>query len=195
MMHIFSYLYDKVIGWSRHRHAPYYLAGLSFAESSFFPVPPDVMLASMTLAKPDKAWRYALLTTVSSVLGGLAGYMIGALFFELAAGYISYLGYETAYETVHRWFVTWGFWIVFLAGFSPVPYKLFTIAAGAMHMALLPFVVASFIARGARFFLVAGLLYLGGERFENQLRRYVNWIGWLVVVLAAIGLLIYQFHS
>jgi membrane protein YqaA with SNARE-associated domain len=195
MMHIFSYLYDKIIGWSRHRHAPYYLAGLSFAESSFFPVPPDVMLASMTLAKPDKAWYYALLTTISSVLGGLVGYIIGALFFELAAGYISYLGYETAYQTVQQWFVTWGFWIVFLAGFSPIPYKLFTIAAGAMHMALLPFVVASLIARGARFFLVAGLLYLGGERFENQLRRYVNCIGWLMVALAAIGMLIYQLRS
>ncbi|NKB46326.1 MAG: DedA family protein [Legionellales bacterium] len=190
-MGIFSQIYDRVLRWSRHRHAPYYLAGVSFAESSFFPVPPDVMLASMTLANPDRAWWYALLTTLSSVVGGLVGYLIGALFFELAASYMSYLGYETAYQTVHQWFTQWGFWIVFVAGFSPIPYKLFTIAAGAMHMALLPFVAASLIARGARFFLVAGLLYLGGEKFETHLRRYIDWLGWLVVVLAVVGYFIF----
>ncbi len=191
MIGIFSQIYDRVLRWSRHRHAPYYLAGVSFAESSFFPVPPDVMLASMTLANPDRAWWYALLTTLSSVVGGLVGYLIGALFFELAASYMSYLGYETAYQTVHQWFTQWGFWIVFVAGFSPIPYKLFTIAAGAMHMALLPFVAASLIARGARFFLVAGLLYLGGEKFETHLRRYIDWLGWLVVVLAVVGYFIF----
>jgi membrane protein YqaA with SNARE-associated domain len=188
---LFSGLYDRVMRWSRHRHAPAYLAGLSFAESSFFPVPPDVMLAPMSMARPSRATWYALLTTVASVLGGLAGYVIGFFAFEATAPLIEQLGYWDKYLKAREWFDAWGFWAVFLAGFSPIPYKVFTITAGAIGMALLPFVIASMIGRGARFFLVALLMAWGGEPMETVLRRYVDIAGWVViavVVAVVIGL-------
>ncbi len=185
-MRLFSRLYDLAIRWAAHRHAPRYLCALSFAESSFFPIPPDVMLAPMVVAKRAQAWRYALMTTVASVLGGLFGYLIGALAIDLAAELIQQAGLQAKYLQVQAWFSEWGFWAVFLAGFSPIPYKLFTIAAGAGGMALLPFVLASTIGRGARFFLVASLIWSGGPRFEPILRRYIDYFGWLVVLLAIV---------
>jgi len=185
-MRLFSSLYDMAIRWSRHRHAPGYLFGLSFAESSFFPIPPDVMLAPMTLATPERAWRLALLTTIGSVLGGLLGYSIGLFAFDYIEPLLHRAGYWERYLTTRAWFDTWGFWAVFLAGFSPIPYKLFTISAGVISMALLPFVAASAIGRGARFFLVAGVMAWGGARMESTLREYIDRIGWLVVVLAVL---------
>ncbi|MCB1865997.1 MAG: DedA family protein [Chromatiales bacterium] len=182
-MRIFSPLYERALVWSRHPHAPRYLAGLSFAESSFFPVPPDVMLAPMSLAQPGRALRFALLTTVASVLGGVAGYWIGALAIGNIEPHLAEWGYLDAYRTAHDWFGRWGFWAVFLAGFSPIPYKVFTISAGAAQMAFAPFVLASLIGRGARFFLVAGLIAWGGERLEAGLRRWVDWLGWALVVV------------
>jgi len=183
-MKLFSALYEKVMGWSKHRYAPRYLAGLSFAESSFFPIPPDVMLAPMTLAEPGKAWRLAALTTVASVIGGLLGYIIGVFAFEAIEPWLRDLGYFAQYTQAKSWFDEWGFWAIFLAGFSPIPYKVFTITAGAISMALAPFVVASIIGRGARFFLVAGLMAWGGDRMEVALRKYIDRIGWGVVILA-----------
>jgi len=180
---LFGRLYDKTLSWSRHPHAERYLAGLSFAESSFFPVPPDVMLAPMALARNDKAMRFALLTTVASVLGGLLGYLIGHFGFELVEPWLHRLHYYEKYLTVRGWFDEWGFWAMLIAGFSPIPYKLFTITAGAVSMALLPFVAASAMGRGARFFLVSFLIAKGGERMEQHIRRYIDAIGWAVVAL------------
>ena len=186
----FSSIYDRVITWSRHRHAPRYLAALSFSESSFFPIPPDVMLAPMVLASPHKAWNLALLTTVTSVLGGILGYLIGMFSFELIEPVLRDAGYYPKYLQAKQWFDEWGFWAVFLAGFSPIPYKVFTITAGVISMAFLPFVVASTIGRGARFYLVAGLLHWGGEAMEGTLRKYIDVIGWVTVALVVILLLI-----
>jgi len=180
-MRFFSSLYSRAMQWSRHPHAPRYLAGLSFAESSFFPIPPDVMLAPMSLAMPKRAWYYAGLTTLMSVLGGLLGYLIGRFAFDLIQPYLHSWGYWEAYQTAQGWFDRWGFWAIFLAGFSPIPYKVFTITAGVISMALPPFVLASAIGRGARFFLVAGLMAWGGERMEQALHRYVDLLGWVLV--------------
>lgn len=191
-MRLFSGLYDKVMQWSRHRHAPAYLAGLSFTESSFFPIPPDVMLAPMSMARPSRAVWYALVTTVASVLGGLLGYFIGLTAFEAVAPLIERMGYWDKYLQAREWFDAWGFWAVFLAGFSPIPYKVFTITAGAISMALLPFVVASLVGRGARFFLVAGLMAWGGEPMETVLRRYVDIAGWVVLVLVLVVIAVIQ---
>jgi membrane protein YqaA with SNARE-associated domain len=186
----FSSIYDRVITWSRHRHAPRYLAALSFSESSFFPIPPDVMLAPMVLANPHKAWNLALLTTVTSVLGGVLGYLIGMYSFELVEPILQDAGYYPKYLQAKQWFDEWGFWAVFLAGFSPIPYKVFTITAGVISMAFLPFVVASAIGRGARFYLVAGLLYWGGDSMEKTLRKYIDIIGWATVALVILLLII-----
>lgn len=183
-MRIFSALYDRVMGWSRHRHAPYYLAGLSFAESSFFPIPPDVMLAPMSMANPRRGWWLAALTTAASVIGGLLGYLIGHFAFELVQPIVGEGGhYHDVFVQAKAWFDEWGVWAIFIAGFSPIPYKVFTITAGVLSMALIPFVIASAVGRGARFFLVAALMAWGGERMEGTLRRYVDRIGWIMVLL------------
>ncbi|HEY5790372.1 MAG TPA: YqaA family protein [Gammaproteobacteria bacterium] len=188
-MRLFSALYARVMVWAAHRHAPWYLGSLSFAESSFFPIPPDVMLAPMSLARPERAWFYAALTTATSVLGGLFGYLIGMLAIEAVQPLIVEAGYGARYAQAIEWFAVWGFWVVFIAGFSPIPYKLFTIAAGASAMALLPFTLASLVGRGARFFLVSGLMRWGGAPMEKLLRTYVDRLGWLVIVLVTAYLL------
>lgn len=183
-MQIFSVLYDRVMQWSRHRHAPYYLAGLSFAESSFFPIPPDVMLAPMSMANPRRGWWLAGLTTLASVAGGLLGYVIGHFAFELVQPLVGEGGhYHAVFQQAKEWFDEWGVWAIFIAGFSPIPYKVFTITAGVLSMALIPFVIASAIGRGTRFFLVAALMGWGGERMEGTLRRYVDRVGWIMVLL------------
>ena len=183
-MQLFGSLYEKVITWSRHPHAERYLGGMSFAESSFFPIPPDVMLIPMCVAERHKAWRFALVTTVTSLLGGIAGYAIGYFLFEAVTPWLKDLGYWDAYQQGKAWFNDWGVWAVLVAGFSPIPYKIFTIAAGVAMLNLPAFILASFIGRGARFFLVAGLVVAGGEKMESMIRRYVETIGWAVVALA-----------
>lgn len=187
-MKLFSKIYDRVMHWSSHKHAVYYLSGLSFAEASFFPLPPDIMLAPMSLSKPHMAWRYAGITALTSTLGGVFGYIIGFFCFELIFPIIVKVGYEPAYLTAQLWFKHWGFLAMFIAAFTPIPYKLFTVAAGALQMAILPFVIASLIGRSARFFLVAGLMRWGGPRMDTLLRRYVDIAGWAVIL---IGVLVY----
>ena len=191
-MKVFTYLYDKTLGWSKHKHAPKYLAGMSFAESSFFPIPPDVMLMPMALAKPEKAMWFATITTVFSLLGGLFGYFIGYALLDVVLPILESLNYITKYEKAVGFFEEYGFWIVFIAGFSPIPYKLVTIAAGASAMALLPFIIASFIGRGARFFLVAYLMKVGGEKYEPKIRQSVDMIGYGMIVLI-LGYIAYKY--
>jgi membrane protein YqaA with SNARE-associated domain len=186
---LFTTLYDKALNWARHPKATWYLSGLSFAESSFFPIPPDVMLMPMSLATPKKAFYYAWLTTFFSLLGGLLGYAIGYWAIDLVLPFIESIGYAHKMEQVQAFFTEYGIWIIFIAGFSPVPYKLFTITAGATSMALLPFLIASFIGRGARFYLVAGLMKWGGAKMEASIRKWVDWLGWGFVLLLAIYIL------
>ncbi|MDZ7841309.1 MAG: YqaA family protein [Gammaproteobacteria bacterium] len=194
-MNVFGPLYDRVIRWSRHRHAPRYLALLSFTESSFFPIPPDVMLAPMVLAQRERAWYLASITTIASVLGGLLGYLIGwVLFDQLGQPIIEFYDAEQKLETVKAWFDEYGVWVVFIAGFSPVPYKLFTVTSGLLSMALLPFVLASAVGRGARFFLVAGLIHWGGEPFAAFIEKRVNIIGWTAVAAIVVLLVAFRMH-
>jgi len=184
---LFSKMFDQVMRWSQHKHAPFYLGGLSFVESCVLPFPPpDVMLAPMSLARPKNAWRYALLTTITSVLGGLLGYVIGVFFFEIIEPYVHQYGYWEKYQLAVNAFKEWGVWAVFIAGFSPIPYKIFTISAGVLNMVLLPFILASFFGRGARFFMVAALMVWGGEKMEQNLRKYVDYLGWAVVVVVIV---------
>lgn len=188
-MRIFGPLYDRVLTWARHRHAERYLAALSFAESSFFPIPPDVMLGPMCLAERRKAWRFATVTTLASVAGGIAGYLIGYFLLELIEPWLASSHYWPGYLKARAWFDKWGVLAVFVAGFSPIPYKIFTIAAGAAVLTFPGFVLASLIGRGGRFYLVAGLVVLGGERMGVLLPKYVERIGWaLVAVVIAAGL-------
>ncbi len=195
-MRIFSWAYRKALEWANHHRSPQYLALLSFSESSFFPIPPDVMLAPMVLAQRHRAWYFAALTTVTSVLGGLLGYAIGLfLFEEIGRPLIDMYHAQEKFVTVKSWFNDYGVWVVFLAGFTPIPYKLFTVTSGVLALAVLPFIVASLVGRGARFFLVAGLLYWGGERFSRFLHRRVDQIGWAVIGLAVVAFLVLRYWN
>ncbi|MGR8933429.1 MAG: YqaA family protein [Gammaproteobacteria bacterium] len=190
---MFQNLYDKTLNLAKHRHAVKYLCAVSFAESSFFPVPPDIMLAPMALSQPDKAMRFALWTTIASVIGGIFGYAIGYFMFDTISPWLQTTHYWQNYLTAEAWFKEWGFWAVFIAGFSPIPYKVFTIAAGTLQMVFLPFVAASFVGRGGRFFLVAMLLAVGGQKLESKLRQYIDGIGWATIALIVIGIGVYRY--
>lgn len=183
---MFLRLYDQVITLSGHRRAPAYLSVLSFTESSFFPIPPDVMLIPMCLAKPTRGWFYAAICTLFSVLGGMAGYLIGKLAFEWIEPWLMSSHYADTFTAAVNAFDTWGFWYILLAGFTPIPYKVFTISAGVVGMPILAFLGGSVVGRGGRFFLVAALIRLGGENFASRMRKYVDLIGWVMIALAAI---------
>jgi len=195
-MRFFSKLYQYVMNLARHKHATFYLAILSFAESSFFPIPPDVMLAPMSLAQPKKAFSYALITTVASVFGGIFGYILGMYAFApIVMPLIDALHLQDSFHYAVTKMEAWDFWIIFIAGFSPIPYKAFTIAAGLMKLSFLPFVFASILGRGARFFLVAILMRYGGKNLEDKLHAYIDRLGWLMVALIVIGYIAYKFYS
>lgn len=191
-MKIFTRLYDLALKWAAHRHAPKYLGLLSFTEASFFPVPPDVMLAPMVLAQRHKAWTYAAITSLASVFGGAFGYLIGVFAFELVEPLLHRVGYWEKYLVIRAWFDHWGFWAVFLAGFTFIPYKLFTVAAGVTGMFFPAFLIASATSRSARFYLVAAAVVWGGERMEQNLRKYADLIGWATLMLAVVLYLVFR---
>jgi len=182
-------LYDRVLAWSAHRKAPAILSLLSFAESSFFPIPPDVMLAPMCLARPRFCWRFATLCTLSSVLGGLLGYLIGRWAFSFIEPWLLASSYAGVFQQAVDAFRTWGVIYIFLAGFTPIPYKIFTIGAGVVGMPAIPFLLGSVVGRGGRFFLVAGIIRLFGDRASDRLRLWVDWAGWTLFLLALLGFL------
>jgi membrane protein YqaA with SNARE-associated domain len=190
-MKLFSNIYNKVIELSGHQYAERYLGVLSFAESSFFPIPPDVMLIPMSLATPSKWVRLATLTTITSVLGGVAGYFLGMWAIDWIQPMIIEWGYAEKFEQIKDLFSQWGIWAILAAGFSPIPYKLFTISAGLLSMAFLPFVIASAIGRGLRFFLVASLVAKVGSKMEPLIIKYIEWLGWLVVFILVIIIFYY----
>ena len=189
-MHKLLACYDYILRLASHAKATYYLFLLSVAESSFFPIPPDVMLLPMCLAQPNRVWRLAGITTIGSVLGGVIGYAIGAYAFGFIEPVLADSGYMDSYLHAVRWFEEWGFWAIFVAGFSPIPYKVFTIAGGAMGMALFPFVVASFIGRGARFYLLALLIRVFGHTADSLVRKHMDRIGWIMVGMILIGIIV-----
>ena len=191
-MHKFLELYEYVLKLANHAKAKYYLFFLSVAESSFFPIPPDVMLLPMCLSNPKKAWKFALITTVGSVLGGIIGYLIGVYAFGFIEPYLYDWGYMPSYERALQWFEEWGFWAIFIAGFSPIPYKVFTIAGGALAMPLLPFILASVIGRGARFYLVALFVIMYGNQADNLIRDHMSKFVWGAVLLIILLLLLFK---
>lgn len=187
---MFRKLYDFCIKASQHKHADRYLVGVSVAEASFFPIPVDVMLAPMVMAERDRAWYLAFITTVASVVGGVLGYCIGLFAFDSIATWLEQSHYWGSYQIAVQWFADYGFWAMLLAGFSPIPFKVFTIAAGTVSMPLVPFVLACIVGRGARYALVAGLVRTAGPAFEKHLLKYIDRIGWGFVAISIIAWLL-----
>lgn len=187
-MKLFGPLYDKVLAWSRHPLAERYLAVVSFAESSFFPVPTAVMLAPMILANRARTWRLATIATVTSVLGGVFGYLIGYFLFEqLGRPIIDFYGAGEQFDSMKAWFGQYGVWLVLLAGVTPIPYKIFTLASGLLGLPIVLFTLASVVGRASQFFLVAGVLWWGGEALERVLKKWVEPAGWGLIALAVAG--------
>jgi membrane protein YqaA with SNARE-associated domain len=179
-------LYDWTLSLAAKPSAPYALAAVSFAESSFFPVPPDVMLVPMMLARPDRAWFYALICTVSSVIGGLLGYTIGALLYDSLGTWLFQLyGLTDGAETFRHSYAQYGHWIILLKGLTPIPYKLVTITSGFAGYNLFWFMVLSILTRGARFFLVAVLMSRFGPSIKNVIDRHFNLVaaGTIAVII------------
>lgn len=177
-------MYDWVFSLARHRHATKSLAAISFAESSFFPIPPDVMLAPMVLARPDRAYFYATVCTIASVLGGLVGYAIGHFLEPVGMSLLALMGKADSFETSKELFQQHGAWVILIKGLTPIPYKLITIAAGIFSFSLPLFIVLSVITRGARFFLVAFVLKtFGPAMLEVIEKRLAFWTILFVVVL------------
>ncbi|MDB5467806.1 MAG: DedA family protein [Phenylobacterium sp.] len=184
-------VYDWVMNLAGSRHAPVALAVISFAESSFFPIPPDVMLAPMVLAKPQRAFLYAAICTAASVIGGLLGYAIGVFLAPVGHQILAFFGHPQGAAEFHAWFARYGLWIILIKGLTPIPYKLVTITAGLARFDLFTFVWASIVTRGARFFLTATLLkYFGPairEEVERRLALYTI-IGLVVLVGVVVAL-------
>ena len=164
-------LYDGVFDLARHRHATPALAAVSFAESSFFPIPPDVMLAPMILARPERAYVYAGVCTIASVLGGMLGYAIGYFLTDVGLAILRFLGHADGLDHFRQWFAQWGLWVILIKGLTPIPYKLVTIASGLAHFSLFTFIWASVVTRGARFFLTAFLLKQFGPAMRAEIER------------------------
>ena len=203
-MKLFAPLYDRALGWARHRHAERYLALLSFVEAIIFPVMPEVMLAPMCVGAPRKAFRFATLSLAFSMVGSLVGYALGHFAFEALKPMFAALGMlpsiESGIHTVQAkmaespWAV---FWFLVLGGFMPIPMKVFTWASGIVGVPLLPYFLAMAVGRGKRVYLLALVIRIGGEKAEATLRRYIEPIGWLAIVAVAaiIGWLVWRSHG
>lgn len=176
-------LRDKVVGYAKSAYANTWLAGISFAEASFFPVPPDVLLIAMLLTNSSKWLTLALITTVSSVAGAMLGYLIGAIFFDyIGVGLVSFYGLQEKMDHVQELFSENTFMAIFLAAFTPIPFKVFTIAGGLFKVPLLIFVVASFLGRGIRFFAIAFFLKLYGKAVGDIIYKYFNIVSTVLLV-------------
>lgn len=181
-------VYDYMLHLASNKHAMLFLFIVAFAESSFFPIPPDIMLIPMVLATPAKAYRIAGLATLASVIGGYFGYMIGVYGYDLIAKPIlSFYGYMAQFDVFKGYYHEWGAWIVFGAGLTPFPYKVVTIASGVVHLDLVVFTVASILARGGRFFLVAWLLKKYGQPMKVFIEKNLGMLSVLFVLLLVGG--------
>lgn len=186
---MFRKTYDWVMGLAGSRHASKALAAVSFAESSFFPIPPDVMLAPMVLARPDRAFVYAGICTASSVLGGLLGYAIGFYLEPVGMWLLSVIGHADGKQAFEKWFNDWGLWVILIKGATPIPYKLVTITAGLAQFSLVTFIWASILTRGFRFFAVAAILKYFGPAMLKEFEKRIALYGTLGLI-TLIGLVV-----
>ena len=188
-MRPFYTLYNKILEWSSSRFAIFWLSLISFLESSILPYPiQDFLLASMSLTNRSKAFYFAAICTIASVLGGIAGYYIGVYAIVQIGPILANLGYESKIELLKSYFETYDIWFILVAGFSPLPYKLFTITAGILGMSIFPFIALSLISRGARYFLISYLVIKFGKRCDAWLNKYIDRLGYVLIVIVVLGI-------
>lgn len=186
--------YDWTMELAARPHAMFWLFVIAFAESSFFPIPPDVLIIPMVLAAPTRAWRIVAVATAGSVLGGLAGYGIGYFLFEaLGQPILDFYGYAAKFDRFQDWYREWGGWIVFAGGFSPVPYKVITIASGSVNLDLATFTVVSLVSRCGRFLIVAALLWKFGPPIRAFIERWLGPLTLAFVVLLVLGFVMLKY--
>ena len=186
-------LYHWTLEQAKGPHAEKALAAISFAESSFFPIPPDVLLAPMVMTQPERAYRLALICTIGSVLGGLFGYLIGYFLEDLGLWILTVTGHKDGLAHFRHWFDQWGVWVILIKGFTPIPYKLTTIASGLAHFNLTVFIIASVITRGARFFAVAFLFKKFGAEMAAIIEKRFYLVSAVVLGLLVIGFIALKF--
>jgi len=189
-MKLFKPLYEFALRWATHPYAEYYLAGLSFIEAFIFPVAPEVMLAPMTLAKPRRWARYATISLAGSICGAFIGYALGHYAFQFVRPLFEALGWLPAIDELIGKLQRETGWKIFLmlvlAGFLPIPLKIFTWASGIVGVPIPAFVAGMMIGRGKRVYILCGLIRLGGERAEKAIHRWIEWIGWTLIVLVVL---------
>ena len=187
-------LYNWTLDQSSKKYASWFLAFISFIESSFFPIPPDIILIPMIIAKRAKAFVYAFICTISSVLGGLFGYLIGyALFNSIGLTLVNFYGTTEYIESLKEYYNNYGIWFVLIAGFTPLPFKIITIASGLFQLNLIIFIFCSLISRGCRFYLIASLLYVFGEVIKKFIDKYFNFLTVLFFILLIGGVLVLNY--
>jgi membrane protein YqaA with SNARE-associated domain len=191
---VLSRLYGWVLHWAKTSYGTWALFILAFSESSFFPIPPDVLLIALSVVLPKKSLRYALVCSVGSILGGCFGYLIGWQFMATVGdAIIRFYGLIEKYEYIQQLYSLYDAWVVGIAGFTPIPYKVFTITAGAFRINFVVFLVASAVSRSARFFIVGGLIYLFGPKIELFIERYFNPLAIAFVILLILGFVVIKF--
>jgi membrane protein YqaA with SNARE-associated domain len=187
-------LYDWVLHWAETPYGTWALFLLSFCESSFFPIPPDVLLIALAVAIPKKSFKYALVCSAGSVLGGCLGYLIGWQFMAgIGEKIITFYGLTQKIEYIKDLYINYDAWAIGIAGFTPIPYKVFTISAGAFNINFPVFIIASTISRSARFFLVGSLIYLFGPRIQTFIDKYFNILAVAFTVLLVAGFVIIKY--
>lgn len=194
IMKLIRDLYDWTLRLAAHRHATWGLAGVSFAESSVFPIPPDVILLPMCIANRAKSFWYATVCTVSSVIGGIAGYAIGYFLYDtVGVKIVEFYGYQQAFTTFVEKYGEWGFEIIVAKGMTPIPFKILTIASGVAKFPLIEFIAASIIARAMRFYLVAALIWKFGAPIQNFVEKYLGWLTLLFLILLIGGFVVIKY--
>src|SRR3989338_7658299 len=194
-LHIYTFgflrkLYDWVLSWAHKKYSSFALFVIAFTESSFFPIPPDVLQIALSVSKPKKSFFFALISSIGSVLGGIFGYFIGFFLFDSVGKLIiDTLGYQSQFDAVGNLYKSYAFLVILTAAFTPIPYKVFTIAAGFWQVGLFPLIAASIIGRSARFFLVAALFYFFGPKIKELIDKYFNWLTIIFIVLLIGGFL------
>lgn len=187
-------LYNWVMGWADSKYAGWYLFALAFAESSFFPIPPDVLLFALTLSRPKKAFFYAIICTLGSVAGGAFGYAIGFYAFEaFGRPIVEFYHFQEQFARLEALYEQYDFWIVFTAGFTPIPYKVFTIASGLFTINFVNFMIASLVGRAGRFFLVSALIWKFGAPMKRFIDKHLGWLSIVFVVLLFAGFVVIKY--